>query len=332
MAMKVKPPLIDNRSEDAAKAELLYNVRIAVLVPCHNEAPTVARVVHDFQETLPSAKIYVYDNNSTDGTAERAAEAGACVRYERRQGKGHVVRRMFADVYVLVDGDGTYDAAAALPACIEMVENQLDFINVARRSIKSEVYRHGHRLGNTLLTGMVSALFGREFTDMLSGYKLFSLRFVKSFPVLSAGFEIETELTIHALELKMPASERKAPYGERALFSSSKLNTIADGIRVLRMILRLLKDERPLAVFGGIGSVLIAISILLGVPLLRKYAETGLVPRLPTAILAVGLVLAGIQSIFAGIILDSVSKSRRDAKRISYLQIPTTASITHETK
>jgi hypothetical protein len=322
---KVKPAF-KNWSADTAKAELLRNVRVAVLVPCHNEARTVAQVVHDFKDVLPFAAIYVYDNNSSDATAKYAAEAGACVRHERHQGKGHVVRRMFADVdadvYLLVDGDGTYDPTAALPAAIELVQNQLDFINIARRSTTPATYRPGHQFGNAVITGLVSTLFGREFTDMLSGYKLFSRRFVKSFPVLSTGFEIETELTIHALELAMPVAEREAPYGQRSPGSASKLNTFRDGLRVLHMIVRLVQHERPLAFFGAIGFALIVFAIALGIPLLQTYAETGLVPRFPTAILAVGLVLAGIQSITAGIILDTVTRSRREAKRISYLQIP----------
>ncbi len=300
--------------------------RIAVLIPCYNEAATITQVIDGFKQKLPSATIYVYDNNSTDQSAERAATAGAIVRNERHQGKGHVVRRMFADVdadvYVMVDGDGTYDPAAAPGAVIELVENQLDFINIARRGTTPEAYRPGHQFGNAVLTWLVAALFGREFTDMLSGYKLFSRRFVKSFPALSTGFEIETELTIHALELTMPVSEREATYGQRPPDSISKLNTFRDGIRVLRAIGRLVQHERPLAFFGLIGIGLIALAIALGVPLLVTFAETGLVPRFPTAILVVGLMIAGVQSITAGTILDTVTRSRREAKRISYLQIP----------
>jgi len=276
--------IVNVSSGGTANAKLLHNVRIAVLVPCYNEAPTVAEVIRDFRDVLPFATIYVYDNNSSDRTAELAADAGALVRRERHQGKGHVVRRMFADVdadvYVMVDGDGTYDAAAALGAVIELVVNQLDFINIARRGAMSEAYRPGHQLGNTVLTWLVAALFGREFTDMLSGYKLFSRRFVKSFPALSTGFEIETELTIHALELPMPVSERTASYGRRSPGSMTKLNTFRDGIRVLRAIGRLVQHERPLAFFGMIGIGLIVLAIALGIPLLVTFAETGLVPRI----------------------------------------------------
>ncbi len=259
-------------------------LNVAVLIPCYNEAGTIAQVVADFRNSLPMATIYVYDNNSFDDSATRAARAGAIVRRERHQGKGHVVRRMFADVdaavYVMVDGDGTYDAAAALGAVIELVENQLDFINIARRGTTSEAHRPGHQLGNTVLTWLAGALFGREFTDMLSGYKLFSRRFVKSFPALSKGFEIETELTIHALELTMPVSEREASYGQRSPGSMSKLNTFRDGIRVLRAILRLVQHERPLAFFGMIGIGLNVLAIVLGIPLLETFAETGISTRL----------------------------------------------------
>lgn len=327
----IAEPIITESSKGTANAGSLRNVRIAVLVPCYNEAPTIAQVVREFRTVLPTAEIYVYDNNSSDGSADRAASAGAVVRRERRQGKGHVVRRMFADVdadsYVMVDGDGTYDPAAAMAAVVELIDNRLDFINIARRSTTADAYRPGRQLGNALLTRLVAALFGREFTDMLSGYKLFSRRFVKSFPALSKGFEIETELTIHALELTMPVSEREAAYGRRSPGSMSKLNTFRDGIRVLHTIVRLVQHERPLAFYGLIGVALIALAIASGIPLLETYAQTGLVPRLPTAILAVGLVLVGVQSITAGIILDTVTRSRREAKRIAYLQIPPVSPI-----
>jgi len=301
-------------------------LKIAVLVPCYNEAATIARVVRDFQKALPVAAIYVYDNNSSDQTAERAAEAGALVRRERHQGKGHVVRRMFADVdadvYVLVDGDGTYDPSVAGDAVTELIQHQLDLVNIARRTETSKVHRPGHQFGNAMFTEVVGFLFGREFTDMLSGYKIFSRRFVKSFPAVSKGFEIETELTIHALELAMPVSEREAVYGHRPVGSVSKLNTLRDGVRILRTVVRLLKNERPLAFFGLIGLGLIVVAIALAVPLVETYAEIGLVPRFPTAILTVGMVVVGTQSIAAGIILDTVTTRGREAKRIAYLRIP----------
>jgi len=304
-------------------------LRIAVLIPCYNEAATIAHVVHGFKTNLPSATVYVYDNNSSDQSAERAAAAGAVVRNERHQGKGHVARRMFADidadVYVMVDGDATYDPTAVPDAVAELVHHRLDFINIARRTATPNAYRSGHQIGNALLTRLVALLFGREFTDMLSGYKLFSRRFVKSFPALSTGFEIETELIIHALELTMPVAERFAPYGQRPTGSISKLSTMRDGLRILRTIVRLTKNERPFAFFGAIGLVFFFIAIVLGAPLLQTYLQTGLVPRLPTAVLAAALVLMGVQSVTAGIILDNVTTGRREAKRIAYLQIPQAA-------
>jgi glycosyltransferase involved in cell wall biosynthesis len=242
-------------------------LNVAVLIPCYNEAATIAQVVGDFQKSLPMATIYVYDNNSSDDSATRAAEAGALIRRERHQGKGHVVRRMFADVdadiYVMVDGDGTYDAKAASSAVIELMENQLDFVNIARRIATTQAYRPGHQLSNIVLTWLVGALFGHEFTDMLSGYKVFSRRFVKSFPALSKGFEIETELTIHALELTMPVAEWEASYGQRSYGSISKLNTLRDGIRILGTIVRLMKHERPLVFFGVIGFGLVGTAVAL---------------------------------------------------------------------
>jgi hypothetical protein len=303
--------------------------RIAVLIPCYNEAATIQQVVHGFKRSVPSATVYVYDNNSSDKSAECAAAAGAVVRNERHQGKGNVVRRMFADidadVYIMVDGDATYDPTVAPDAVADLVHHRLDFINIARRTATPNAYRSGHQIGNVLLTGLVAVLFGREFTDMLSGYKLFSRRFVKSFPALSTGFEIETELTIHALELTMPVAERIGTYSQRPSGSISKLSTVLDGLRILRTIVRLTKNEQPLAFFGAIGVTLICIAIALGAPLLQTYLETGLVPRLPTAVLAAALVLMGVQSVTAGIILDNVTTSRREAKRIAYLQIPQAA-------
>ncbi len=312
---------LENASGLGAKPAL----RIAVLVPCYNEAAAIAQVVRGFKTSLPISTVYVYDNNSSDQSVERAAAAGAVVRSERHQGKGHVVRRMFADidadVYIMVDGDATYDPTVAPDAIADLLRNGLDFINIARRTATPDAYRSGHQIGNALLTSLVARLFGREFTDMLSGYKLFSRRFVKSFPALSTGFEIETELTIHALELTMPVAERIATYSQRPTGSISKLNTVRDGLRIVRTIVRLTKNERPFAFFGAIGLVLICIAIVLGIPLLQTYIETGLVPRIPTAVLAAALVLIGVQSITAGIILDNVTTSRREAKRIAYLRI-----------
>ena len=300
--------------------------RIAVLIPCYNEEIAIPHVVRDFQSALPDATIYVYDNNSTDRTKEVAAEAGAVVRTEQLQGKGNVMRRMFADieadVYVLVDGDNTYHAASAPILVRTLVENQLDMVNGKRVSDIEAAYRRGHRFGNRLLTALVATIFGRRFTDMLSGYRVFSRRFVKSFPALSAGFEIETELTVHALELRMPTAEIDTPYLDRPQGSESKLRTYRDGWRILRTILFLVKEERPLQFFGSLASVLVVLALGLSIPLFITYAETGLVPRLPTAVLASGLMLLAFLSLAAGLILDTVTLGRREAKRIRYLQIP----------
>jgi glycosyltransferase involved in cell wall biosynthesis len=300
--------------------------RIAVLIPCYNEEITIGKVVAEFCAALPSAKIFVYDNNSSDRTFEVAQKAGAVVRKEARQGKGNVVRRMFADieadVYVLVDGDDTYDAAASTALVSRLVEERLDFINGMRVSTAKDAYRSGHRFGNRLLTGLVRHIFGRQFNDMLSGYKILSRRFVKSFPAMSSGFETETELAVHALELRMPCSEVATVYKERPPGSVSKLRTYSDGAQIMMLIARLVKDERPLYFFGLSGLAAIVLAVLLSVPLLVTYLETGLVPRVPTAILSVALVIVGVISIFTGLILDMTTKTRREIKRLIYLSLP----------
>lgn len=303
----------------------LAKPRIAVLVPCYNEAKTIASVVSDFRLALPQATIYVYDNNSSDRTAEMAREAGAVVRRETRQGKGHVVRRMFADIdadcYVLVDGDDTYSAPAAAKAIETVLMNGVDFVNIARVSAAEKAYRPGHRFGNVMLTELVRFFFGRQSTDMLSGYKVLSRRFVKSFPAMSSGFETETELTVHALEMRMPMAEISAPYKERPPGSFSKLSTFRDGWRILMLIARLIKDERPLRFFTAIGLAMMLSAFGISVPVLTTYLETGLVPRLPTAVLSVGLMITGFLSIFTGLILDVVTKSRQEMKRMAYLAL-----------
>jgi len=299
--------------------------RIAVLIPCYNEQAAVPSVIRAFQAALPGAAIHVYDNNSTDGTVAVARAAGASVRTERLQGKGNVIRRMFADieadVYVLVDGDDTYDASTA-PAMVAMLlRDQLDMVNGARVSDIQAAYRRGHRLGNAVLTGLVARIFGDRVLDMLSGYRVFSRRFVKSFPALSGGFETETEFTVHALELRMPIGEVPTPYKERAAGSESKLRTYSDGFRILRTIALLVKEERPLAFFATIGAVLLLLAVLVAVPVLTEFVRTGLVPRLPTAVLATGLVLLSFLSLTCGLILDSVTRGRKELKRLSYLAI-----------
>ncbi len=307
----------------ASKARSFDKYTVAVLVPCYNEAVAVAQVVKDFRAALPNATIFVFDNNSTDDTAAAANAAGAEVFQEKRQGKGFVVRRMFtdveADIYVLVDGDATYDAPSA-PAMIErLLADRLDMVVANRIDQEQAAYRPGHRTGNMLLTGFVAWVFGPTFTDMLSGYRVFSRRFVKSFPVLSGGFEIETELTVHALELGLASAEVDTPYFARPEGSASKLNTWRDGFRILRTILQLYRAERPLAFFGGIGLVLAVVAIGLAIPIFVTYVETGLVPRLPTAILAMGLMMLASLSGAAGLVLDTVTRGRRETKLLAYL-------------
>ncbi|MCH8476157.1 MAG: glycosyltransferase family 2 protein [Opitutales bacterium] len=301
-------------------------LKVAVLVPCYNEEASVGMVVREFKHHLPDAKIYVYDNNSTDNTAEKAREAGAIVRREVLQGKGNVVRRMFADIsaeiYILVDGDATYDASCA-PAMIDMlIQDQLDMVTGVRCAFAQESYRSGHRFGNWMFSTLISRIFGDRITDLLSGYRVFSRRFVKSFPVLSNSFEIETEFTVHALELKMPLGEMKTPYGARPPGSVSKLSTFRDGFKILWLVFTLVKNERPLPLFGGCAIVIFIFSVILCIPLLLTYFETGLVPRLPTAILVVGLLITGTLSFFSGIILDNVTRGRQELKRLQYLSQP----------
>lgn len=300
--------------------------RIAVLFPCYNEEAAIADCVHGFRAALPQATIYVYDNASTDRTRERAAEAGALVRTETLRGKGNVVRRMFADIeadiYVLADGDNTYDAASA-PRLVEtLLSRNLDMVVGARvAGADDDAYRRGHRLGNRLLSGFVAQLFGNRFTDMLSGYRVFSRRFVKSFPALTSGFEIETELTVHALSLNLPVAELPTPYGARAEGSVSKLSTWRDGLRILKTIVVLFKDERPF-VFFGLGALILALlSIVIGSPIVLHFLETGLVPRLPSAILATSIMMLAFLSLVCGLILDTVTQGRREMKRLHYLSL-----------
>jgi glycosyltransferase involved in cell wall biosynthesis len=299
--------------------------RIAVLLPCYNEQAAIAKTVAGFRDALPGAAIYVYDNNSSDGTRDVAARAGATVRTERQQGKGHVVRRMFADidadVYVMADGDLTYDPIAA-PAMVDLlVAEQLDMVVGTRRHERNPAYRGGHVLGNKLFTGLLSGLFGRSFTDIFSGYRVFSRRFVKSFPVLSSGFEIETEMSVHALELRMPVGEIETTYAARPEGSHSKLSTFSDGWRILKTINTLYRMERPVLFYGSIGAFLLAAAILLAVPLIQTYLHTGLVPRVPTAILVTGIVIVAVLCFFAGLILDTVTRGRREIRRLAYLSL-----------
>lgn len=299
---------------------------IAILVPCYNEEAAIERVVREFRTALPEAMIYVYDNNSRDRTLELARAAGAHVRVERRQGKGNVVRRMFADIeadaYVLVDGDATYHAPSAREMVRCLFAENLDMVVGCRVHTEAQAYRAGHQFGNAMLTGFVARLFGRTFSDILSGYRVFSRRFVKSFPALSVGFETETELTVHALELRMPVMEIETPYGARPEGSVSKLSTYRDGFRILRLILQLYKHERPLAYFSIVAGALALLSVLLGTPLVLEWLRTGLVPRFPTAILTTGIMIMAFLSLTVGLVLETVTRGRQELKRLIYLQVP----------
>ena len=299
--------------------------RIAVLLPCYNEEATIAATVAGFREALPDAAIYVYDNNSGDRTREIAAKSGAIVRSERQQGKGHVVRRMFADVeadvYVMADGDLTYDPASAPEMASLLLADQLDMVVGTRRHEAASAYRGGHVLGNRLFTNLLAGLFGRSFNDIFSGYRVFSRRFVKSFPVLSSGFEIETEMSVHALELRMPVGEVETRYLARPEGSESKLSTYGDGWRILKTIATLYRVERPTLFYGGIGALLLLAALILSIPLVTTYLETGLVPRVPTAILVTGMSIVAVLCFFAGLILDTVTRGRRETRRLAYLSL-----------
>lgn len=300
--------------------------RVAVLIPCHDEAASIGTVIAEFHRVLPEATIYVYDNNSTDRTVPEAHAAGAIVRREALQGKGHVIRRMFADidadVYFLIDGDDTYDVSAAPGMLALLMEERLDMVSAAREHAGACAYRFGHRLGNRLLSRIVAGVFGQGISDLLSGYRVFSRRFVKSFPALASGFETETEFTIHALALRMPMREIRAAYRGRRAGSRSKLNTLADGWRIVRMVLTLIQHERPLQLFSLLAGGLLAGGIGLGVPVVAEFLRTGLVPRLPTAVLSTGLVLLAFLLFTCGLILDAVTRGRKEAKRLAYLMVP----------
>ena len=300
--------------------------RIAVLLPCFNEEAAIVRTIEGFRAALPGAAIYVYDNNSRDKTVVLARATGVEVRSERMQGKGNVVRRMFADVdadvYIMADGDLTYDPAAA-PAMVKLLlDERLDMVVGTRLHEATDAYRGGHVLGNRVFTGLLAKLFGRSFSDIFSGYRVFSRRFVKSFPVLSEGFEIETEISVHALELRMPVGEVETAYGARPEGSESKLSTFRDGWRILKTIAVLYRIERPVLFYGSIGALLVIAAIILAIPLVLTYLDTGLVPRFPTAILVTGMTIVAVLCIFAGLILDTVTRGRREMRRLAYLSLP----------
>lgn len=302
------------------------NSQLAVLLPCYNEELSIARVVADFRRELPEAVIYVYDNCSTDGTFMAATQAGAVVRQEPRQGKGNVVRRMFADIeadiYVIADGDGTYDASIAAEMVRRLKDNHLDMVIATRRNIFAEAHRKGHGLGNRLFNALYQSLFGKQFSDIFSGYRALSRRFVKTFPAISGGFEIETEMSVHASQLRLPVAEVAGDYSSRQAGSASKLNTFRDAFRILRTFVVLYKEIHPVRFFGGAAVLLFLVAAGLGYPLLLTYLETGLVPRFPTAILATGLGMLGGVLLTSGLILDSVARGRLEQKRLAYLALP----------
>lgn len=313
----------DSKTSQPSIASETAKPRIAVCIPCYNEAVTIAKVVEDFRAALPDAEIYVFDNNSSDNTAQVAHDAGAMVRMESRQGKGHVVRRMFADVeadiYLMADGDDTYDAQIA-PTLVELLKrNHVDMVVGTRADVTKDAGREGHALGNKLFNKIYGRLFGKQFSDIFSGYRVFTRRFVKSFPAVSSGFEIETEMSVHCSQLGIPTLERPTQYGVRPEDSQSKLRTFRDGFRILGMFAMLAKETRPAAFFGTIGIGLTILAAILSVPLFATYAQTGLVPRLPTAILATGLIVMATISAVSGLILDSLSRARIEAKRAVFL-------------
>lgn len=314
------------KSSEKENLKLHKRIKVAVLIPCLDEAAAITDVVRSFKEVLPDAGIYVFDNDSSDDTAQVARQAGAIVRRESLRGKGFVVCRMFADIdadaYLLVDGDGTYDAGSAVMLLKVLQDNHLDMVCGARVNESAAAYRFGHKFGNRFLTTLVSSFFGTPIKDMLSGYRVMTRRYVKSFPALSKGFEIETQLTVHALEMQMRFAEVDTPYKERQEGSASKLRTLRDGFRIARTIMFLVKEEKPLPFFSIISFLLALTSLLLAYPVITEYIQTGLVPRFPTAILSTGMMLLASLSLFCGLILDSTSNGRRELKRLRYLAIP----------
>jgi len=323
--------LIEKPDVVAGQGDLWRSASLAVMIPCLNEEMTIGMVVRDFRAALPGARIVVCDNASTDKTAEVATEAGADVIYEDMPGKGNAIRRLFsdieADIYLMVDGDATYEASLAPVLVDHLLKHRLDMVCAKRVATGQAAYRKGHVFGNRMFSGIVARVFGRRFEDILTGYRVFSRRFVKSFPILSEGFEIETELTIHALELNMPVAEIASTYLERPEGSDSKLNTISDGLKITKLIVKLVKDERPMTFFGGLFLLLAAFSIILATPVVLTFIETGLVPRFPTAILASACMLLSFLFLACGFILDSVTRGRRERKRLSYLSIAGPSSV-----
>jgi len=307
------------------------NLNIAVLLPCYNEAATIGPVVRGFRATLPDAAIHVYDNNSTDGTALQAMLAGAHVVRERRQGKGHVVRRMFADIeadiYIIADGDGTYTPDDAEELVRTLLTERADMVVGTRRGVHDDAGRQGHALGNRLFNLLYRTIFGPDFTDIFSGYRAFSRRFVKSFPAVSGGFEIETEMSVHASRLKLPVSELELDYGRRPEGSHSKLSTFRDGAKILWMFAMLMKETQPFAFFSAISATFMLASLGFMAPVLAEYFQTGLVSRMPTWVLSTALMMISFMLFTAGVILDSVARARAEQLRIHYIGLETPSAM-----
>jgi glycosyltransferase involved in cell wall biosynthesis len=313
-----------------ASDTLLEGLNVAVLLPCYNEAATIGAVVEGFRAAMPGAQIHVYDNNSTDGTALKAALAGATVTRERRQGKGNVVRRMFsdidADIYIMADGDGTYDPEDALDLIHTLLSERSDMVVGTRRGVRDDAGRQGHAFGNKIFNELYRTIFGPGFTDIFSGYRAFSRRFAKSFPAVSGGFEIETEMSVHASRLKMPVSELELSYGRRPEGSHSKLSTFRDGAKILWMFAMLMKETRPFSFFGLISAVFMCASIGFMLPVLSDYVETGLVPKMPSWVLSMALMMISFMIFTAGLILDSLARARAEQLHIHYLSLPSASA------
>lgn len=311
----------------------IADYRVAVILPCFNEGAAISGVVADFREALPTAEIFVFDNNSTDETVTEALKAGAQVRHESRQGKGYVIRSAFAqieaDIFLMADGDGTYDASRAPELVVKLIDSQLDMVVGTRLAVGDAAYRSGHKLGNKVFNSLVARSFGSQFTDVFSGYRVFSSAFVKSFPAIAVGFETESEMTVHAIQLGLPTAEVETAYGERTDGTESKLRTYSDGFRILGYVARLLRYVRPFLLFGVIAGLITALSLLLGLPVVFEFLETGLVPRVPTAIAAASLLVMAGTAMVAAVILDSISYAQMEQKRLAYLAAKSAARTGH---
>jgi len=323
--MKTTDGWHEDMGDHLTKTAQFEDLNVAVLLPCYNEGAAIADVVLDFRRVLPGKRIFVYDNNSSDNTSEQAARAGATVVPCRRQGKGNVVRQMFADIdadiYIMTDGDGTYDTARAPELIQTLLDERADMVVGTRRDVKVDAGRQGHAFGNKIFNIVYQSIFGKDFTDIFSGYRVFTRRYAKSFPAMSPGFEIETEMSVHASVLRLPVIEVECDYGRRQEGSVSKLSTFGDGFKILRMMGSLMKETRPFAFFSYISLGLVGISMFSAAPVLVEYFTTGLVNKMPTWVLSMTMLLASMMVFMAGVILDSVARGRAEQKRIHYLSV-----------